>query len=692
MIDNKTRWLLRAPTIAISAVIALTSLGTVANAQHTAFRPGQPWHDTDGVHINSHGYCLLEYAGKYYWYGSHKIEGKTESEKNEAGVRCYVSSDLMNWRNSGLVLSVTSAGQHPEVADAGILDRPKVIFNVPTGKFVMYFKLYPPKAAGNTVGTEVAYVGVATAAGPLGPFVYQGKFTGAGSPSGSGDFALFQDEDGAVYHVAVRKPDKALVCGRMSDDGLRPTGDYKVMEDVSHATEAPTLFRRKGRIHLLGSGSTGWNPNAARMFVGERIEGPYQATGNPCIGLNPHNQLGPEKSFGGQSTFVMPAPWNPDEWIAMFDIWNAEDPVNAGYIWLPLRFENEKPVIQWQDEWQSSAPATGTGADHKSTQINSHHDMEFIPGMPWLDQNGKPINAHGGGVTFFQGIYYWYGEHKLAGKSETQSAGGGVHCYSSDNLTSWKDEGLVLSVNYDDPAADLAYGCILERPKVLFNERTKTFVMFFKYYPRGMGYDTGFVGVATASSPAGPFQYKHKFLGADSSKGSGDFSLFRDSDGVVYHMAVRKPDKTLCIARLQKDLLFPAETYRVVSGVPIHTEAPAIMFLQGRYYLFGSGSSSWKPNAARALVSDRITGPYTSLENPAEGLNPHTGMGPDKTFGGQISFVLPVEGKSDAFIAMFDVWKPELPIEGLYLWLPIGMRKGQPVIQWRDRWSLSHFK
>lgn len=42
----------------------------------------------------------------------------------------------------------------------------------------------------------------------------------------------------------------------------------------------------------------------------------------------------------------------------------------------------------------------------------------------------------------------WYGEHKLEGKSETQYADGGIHCYYSSNLISWKDEGIVLSVDY----------------------------------------------------------------------------------------------------------------------------------------------------------------------------------------------------------------------------------------------------
>jgi hypothetical protein len=588
---------------------------------------------------------------------------------------------------------VTSEGQHPEVAEAGILDRPKVIFNPTTRKFVMYFKLYPPKAAGGTVGTDVAYVGVATASEPLGPFEYQGKFTGAGSPSGSGDFAIFQDTTGAAYHIAVRKPDKALVCGRLSKDGLRPDGNYTVMEGVTHATEAPTLFPHDGRFYLLGSSSTGWNPNPARMFVADRITGPYQALGNPCEGVNPHNQLGPEKTFGGQSTFVMPSPGKTDEWIAMFDIWNPQKPINAGYIWLPLRFEKNQPVIRWQNEWKPvSSPVTGRN-EHVPTRTSRGADAPpFIPATPWLDQNGKPINAHGGGVIFSEGVYYWYGEHKLPGKSEAQFADGGVHCYSSTNLIDWKDEGLVLSVNHEDPAAELAYGCILERPKVLFNERTKTFVMFFKYYPRGTGYDTGFVGVATAGSPAGPFRFQHKFLGAGSPKGSGDFTMFRDADGAAYHLTVRKPDKAFCIGRLRDDYLFPAGTYQVVPGVPAHTEAPAIMPRDGKYYLLGSGSSSWKPNAARALVADAITGPYISLANPAQGVNPHTRLGPDQTFGGQISLVIPVVGKRDAFIAMFDLWNPEHAIEGLYVWLPVELRDGQPVIQWRDRWSMSHFE
>ena len=61
--------------------------GMVADGRQTSFYPGQPWLDTDGTHINAHGYSILKHEGKYYWYGSHKIAGKTEAQKNGSSAK-----------------------------------------------------------------------------------------------------------------------------------------------------------------------------------------------------------------------------------------------------------------------------------------------------------------------------------------------------------------------------------------------------------------------------------------------------------------------------------------------------------------------------------------------------------------------------------------------------------------------------
>ena len=342
---------------AVAAALTLVSMGFCAESapqRDTHFRPGQPWPDTQGTHLNAHGFCILDFGGRHYWYGSHKIAGKTESEKNEAGVRCYVSDDLLNWKDMGLVLDVFAPGAHPELADASILDRPKVIYHAATRKFILYFKLYPPKSQGGKSGTDFAYVGVATATEPTGPFHYEGRFLGGNSPFGTGDFTIFADNDGSIYHLGVRKPDKVHVAGRLSDDGLRPAGDYLELAGIALKTEAPALFRRGNKIYFLGSDSSGWAPNAARMFVADRVTGPYQNLGNPARGLNPHNNLGPEKTFGGQSTFVYPVAGRRDAWIAMFDINLPQNPITSGYIWLPIEFEGDRPVIRWRDQWDLS--------------------------------------------------------------------------------------------------------------------------------------------------------------------------------------------------------------------------------------------------------------------------------------------------------------------------------------------------
>jgi len=66
---------------------------------------------------------------------------------------------------------------------------------------------------------------------------------------------------------------------------------------------------------------------------------------------------------------------------------------------------------------------------HAQTKLNS-----FSPGARWPDDKGVHINAHGGGILYNNGVYYWFGEHKVAGNAGNRAMVG-VHCYSSGNIT-----------------------------------------------------------------------------------------------------------------------------------------------------------------------------------------------------------------------------------------------------------------
>ena len=171
----------------------------------------------------------------------------------------------------------------------------------------------------------------------------------------------------------------------------------------------------------------------------------------------------------------------------------------------------------------------------------------------------------------------------------------------------------------------------------------------------------------------------------DGGQMSRDMTLFVDDDGKAYHVFSSEGNLTLHIAELSDDYL--SHTGRYVRVDPAgHNEAPALFKRNGKYWMITSGCTGWAPNRARLLSADHIFGPWTRYDTPM------TGPDSEITFGGQSTYVLKVDGREDAYIFMADLWRPELPSDGRYIWLPIDFdEKGFPVITWRDSWTMEHF-
>jgi hypothetical protein len=125
----------------------------------------------------------------------------------------------------------------------------------------------------------------------------------------------------------------------------------------------------------------------------------------------------------------------------------------------------------------------------------------FRPGKLWFDIDGNIINAHGGGILYHEGIYYWFGEYK---GEDSNNALMGVTCYSSGDLYNWKFERIALPVS-DDEKSPIVCGSIIERPKVIYNKKTKKFVMYFHNELKGRGYHAAHVAMAVSDKPAGPY-------------------------------------------------------------------------------------------------------------------------------------------------------------------------------------------
>jgi len=107
--------------------------------------------------------------------------------------------------------------------------------------------------------------------------------------------------------------------------------------------------------------------------------------------------------------------------------------------------------------------------------------------------------------------------------------------------------------------------------------------------------------------------------------------------------------------------------------------------IEGKYYFIGSDCTGWAPNAARSATAESIWGPWTELGNPC------VGEDAELTFYSQSTYVLPVQGKENAFIFTGDRWSPKNAIDGRYVWLPIQFENGKPIIRWYDQWNLSVF-
>lgn len=341
-------------------------------------------------------------------------------------------------------------------------------------------------------------------------------------------------------------------------------------------------------------------------------------------------------------------------------------------------------------------------------------------GKVWRDTDGNVINAHGGGVLFHDGTYYWFGEHRPSNGFTTEV---GVMCYSSTDLLNWKNEGVALSVS-SEKGSDIEKGCIMERPKVIYNEKTGKFVMWLHLELKGQGYGPARAAVAVSDSPTGPYRFirsgrvnpgvyplnmtkkerKRKwdnsryekwwtpewyeaikggmFVQRDLQEGqmSRDMTLFVDDDGKAYHIYSSEDNLTLQIAELADDYLSHTGRYiRIFPGG--HNEAPAIFKKDGTYWMVTSGCTGWEPNKARLLTASSIFGEWKQLPNPC------VGKDADKTFGGQSTYILPLAGKKDAFVFMADMWRPKSLADSRYIWLPIQFDdKNVPYIQWVDCW------
>ena len=260
--------------------------------------------DTNGEKIEAHGGFILHYNGTYYWYG--------EDRRDNSYVSCYASKDLKTWENRGAIISTTTPERQVyEYMSLGLvntrggkvnLERPKVIYNEKTRKFVMWMHFE------NGIDYSVASCAIATSDYPDREFTYHGQFRPFGHMSR--DCTLFIDENNA-YFISASNDNFDLHVYRLSDDYLRAEKMVNKLF-VGQLREAPAVFKKGERYYMLSSYCTGWQPNQCKYSYSSSIEGEW----SELIDIGNYN------TYHSQPSFVLPI---HNDFYYFGDCWGGTD-------------------------------------------------------------------------------------------------------------------------------------------------------------------------------------------------------------------------------------------------------------------------------------------------------------------------------------------------------------------------------
>ena len=321
--------------------------------------------------------------------------------------------------------------------------------------------------------------------------------------------------------------------------------------------------------------------------------------------------------------------------------------------------------------------------------ITSIAGQSIKPGSTWNDTNGSAINAHGGCVVYHDGYYYWFGEQRNTNKSD------GISCYRSKDFYSWTKMSRAVSPtgNKTDENRDIASGRTLERPKVIYNERTGKWVMWI-HWENGDDYGQAKVAICTADKVEGPYTLVDVFRpnGCD----SRDQTLFLDTDGQAYHVYSTNMNSNTNCELLSEDFLTPLSDY-VVQLKGRRYEAASIFKAGDTYYGLFSGCTGWNPNPGRYMWTYDLMG--EAWQAPADfkasdgstGINFCVDNNKNTTYQSQSNFVFAVPGKDKCFVYMGDRWNSSNIQSSKHVWLPLSVRSGYPTVRWYDVWNLSVF-
>lgn len=414
--------------------VLFLGLALATNSMAQTIQNDEFWKDTDGNFIYSQGGGVLQVGDTYYWYGV-KYNGAVTyaanpTSKNSdigfAGVTCYSSKDLVNWKFEGIVLK-------PDQAAAGWFGRIGVAYNKNSKKYVL-------AGQGGSPSWEFGEY-FATSDSPTGPFKFARVQTDLSFlvNGGTGDQTVFQDDDGKAYIICsnVKGRTNLYVSQLRDSDFLEMEASKTVNIHKSRVggREGNAMFKHDGVYYFCSSDLHGWNTSQTYCMSATNIFGPYSEE---------FVLEGTQHDFSHVTQtgfFIMVNGTKGSFVVNAGDRWSDFAGNGLGFNqWLPISFESGKPVFhslsQWNINVKEGTWSVGQGNNYclnpsfEADRVN----QTWLTGWKLASTSSENINNSKkkrtgrwslyltGKQTAYQTVNFPNGTYKLSGY--VQSSGG----------------------------------------------------------------------------------------------------------------------------------------------------------------------------------------------------------------------------------------------------------------------------
>ena len=345
------------------------------------------WNTKDGIPIYSQGGGIFRFPDpatgttKYFWYGVHykeadsyrKDPGITLMTSTFEAVTCYSSTDLVNWKSEGDVLTKDSVNQSGKTW----VGRLGVAYIKEMKKYAMFVQH----------GNQVL---ITLSGSPTGQFKWHQKISMEKmiGTTNTGDQTIFTDEDSGKSYLIYsygKGRNKIYVSEIGVKDGKVDLLDCtKVFQGESR--EGNCLFKYNGKYYMCASNIYGWDSSFAYYLVADNIKGPYLPTNNMLV----MNGASDDFAHVSQTGFFYTVRANGKETVIYCgDRWADFAGNGLGYNqWCPLSFNGETPYFNSLSSWDLDEK---TGNWKVAPDNNYVKNGSFEADRRHIPSNFKPI-------------------------------------------------------------------------------------------------------------------------------------------------------------------------------------------------------------------------------------------------------------------------------------------------------------